>query len=98
MAIVPNNNQIANIMKITIGRIVEFFPNGNKEYELPNGMETAPAIVTQTFGLDMVNMNVFCADPRPNFTGSFRTWSVPHKSANVADGVPFWDWFPKMPK
>jgi hypothetical protein len=36
--------------KVSIGRIVEFHPNGQKEQELPNNMESAPAIVTQVFG------------------------------------------------
>lgn len=86
-------------MKITIGQIVEFFPNGNEEMELPNSMKTAPAIITQVFeGSEMVNMTVFCADPNPNLTGTFRAWSVYHKSANVADGVHYWDWFAKVPE
>ena len=82
---------------ITIGRIVEFFPNGNKELELPNQMQTAPAMVTQVFpGTDMVNMTIFCADPRPDTTGTWRSWSIQHKSSNPADGVPYWDWLQKV--
>jgi len=84
-------------MKPTIGRIIEFFPNGNKEMELPNSIETAPAIITQVFdGTNKVNITVFCADPRPNTTGSFRCWSVDHKSCDVADGIPYWDWMVKV--
>ncbi len=80
-------------MKPTIGRIVEFSPNGNKEMELPNGMKTAPAIITQVFeGSEMVNMTVFCADPNPNLTGTFRCWSVPKKTDDSPDGVQYWDW------
>lgn len=39
--------------KITIGRIVEFFP-GKSEYDLklPNGMQSAPAMVVQMFTND----------------------------------------------
>lgn len=79
---------------ITIGRIVEFFPNGSKEMELPNNMKTAPAIVTQVFdGSYMVNMTVFCAEPEAKLTGMFRAWSVRQKSDDAPDGVPYWDWF-----
>ena len=82
-------------MKISIGRIVEFLPNGVKGMELPNGMESAPALVTQTFDSDMVNMIVFVADPLPTNTGTFRAWSVHHKS-NAVEGQPYWDWFPQV--
>jgi len=83
-------------MKITIGKIVEFFPNGNKNFELPNGMKTAPAVITQAWeGSSMVNMTVFCADTDPNRTGTFRCWSVPHVS-DSKDGEPFWDWFEEL--
>ena len=84
-------------MKPTIGRIVEFFPNGSMQYELPNKMPTAPAIITQVFeGSDMVNMTVFVADPEPTTTGTFRMWSVHQKTVETADGVPCWDWFTKV--
>ena len=82
-------------MKPTIGRIVEFFPNGNEEYKLPNGMETAPAMILQVHG-DLVNLIVFCADPDPSLTGTFRAWSISHKSVVVEDrGTGCWDWFKK---
>ncbi len=82
--------------KITIGRTVEFFP-GKKEVsnvELPNGMESAPAIVVQVFA-PHVNLNVFTAST----TGQpvLQAWSIPHKNSPHAtkDGA-YWDWFARV--
>lgn len=75
----------------TIGSIVEFFPSTNGVInELPNGMQSAPAIVTQTFG-EHTNMIVFLADTSGN---PIRTaWSVVHKdSVYLTEGGSYWDW------
>lgn len=73
--------------KPTIGRIVEYFP-GNKE--LPNGMKSAPAIVTQVFE-PHVNLTVFVADP--NGSATFTAWSVSHKdNQQESEGGAYWDW------
>ena len=79
---------------ITIGRIVEFHPNNNENgLKLPNGMKTAPAIVTQVFG-EYINLDVFTSDP--NGDPVKQAWSICHKSAVTNEGVSYWDWFPRV--
>lgn len=78
---------------VTAGRIVEFFPNNNQIIKLPNGMTTAPAIVTQTFGAPHVNLCLFVANPDGEAT--MQAWSIPHKDDSVQD-QPYWDWFARV--
>lgn len=81
---------------ITIGRIVEFHPNGNEANALPNSMTSAPAIVTQVFG-DTVNLCLFTANPVGEPTKQM--WSVQHKNTlavPLAPGYSYWDWFQKV--
>lgn len=79
--------------KVSIGRIVEFHPNGTKEHELPNNMESAPAIVTQVFGT-IVNLTLFTANPSGEPTKQM--WSVQHKSNVPNEGQSYWDWLPRV--
>jgi hypothetical protein len=82
---------------ITPGRIVEFFPNGSKNYQLPNNMESAPAIVTQAWtGTDKVNMNIQVAESRGGASAIITAWSIGHKSEDIPNGMPYWDWYPKV--
>ncbi len=81
---------------VTIGRIVEFFPNGNEYNPLPNNMVTAPAMVVQVFG-PHVNLNVFTAETSGNPVKP--AWSICHRSdvpldehGQVVPGVSYWDW------
>lgn len=77
----------------TIGRIVEFFPNKNGSgLQLPNNMESAPAMVVQVFG-SLVNLNVFTADT--NGQPVQQAWSVEHKSKVVGESFS-WDWLPRV--
>ena len=78
---------------ITIGRIVEFHPNNNFQYALPNGMQTAPAIVVQVFEAG-VNLNVFMANP--NGQSVKNAWTIPHKSQVKGESMPYWDWLPRV--
>lgn len=79
---------------VTPGRIVEFFP-GNSGFELPNGMESAPAIVTQKFG-STVNLVLFVAEPsRTEKSVTPTAWSVCHKD-EAMNGSFYWDWFKKV--
>lgn len=79
--------------KVSMGRIVEFFPNtGENDESLPNGMQSAPAIVTQVFDKH-VNLNVFVASPDGKPVIS--EWSVEHKST-APEGVKHWDWPKKV--
>ena len=76
--------------KVTIGRIVEFFPSGVEgDLVLPNGMKSAPAMVVQVFG-EHVNLNVFTADPDGNPVK--QAWSVRHKSDAAPEGEKCWEW------
>ncbi|GEM_PF-4640075 len=78
---------------VTIGRIVEFFPNKNGSgLQLPNNMQSAPAIVIQVFGT-LVNLNVFTADI--NGQPVQLAWSVDHKSKTSPD-LFYWDWLPRI--
>lgn len=74
--------------KITIGRIIEFFPG--KKITLPNNMTSAPAMVVQVFD-NSVNLNVFTANP--NGDPVIQAWSVSHKDSEFC--IPdngHWDW------
>lgn len=81
------------MQKVTIGRIVEFHPNGSEEHKLPNNMESAPAIVTQVFG-DLVNLTLFTANPSGELTKQM--WSVQHKDNVPGPGQPYWEWLPRV--
>lgn len=56
-----------NKMSVKIGQIVTYHPGNVKEKQLPNGMESAPAIVTQLFfnagDVQRANLTVFTANP-----------------------------------
>lgn len=85
-----NNNEMKKEQVPSIGRIVEYFP-GN--ISLPNGMKSAPAIITQCWAPDApVNLTVFLMDP--NGKENVRTaWSVPHVSNELRNpDHPYWDW------
>lgn len=80
--------------KISIGRIVEFFPNNNQGgLRLPNGMQSAPAIVVQIFD-QHINLNVFTAETNGS-TPVKQAYSVSHKS-KAQDGQYYWDWLPRV--
>lgn len=81
------------MQKVTIGRIVEFHPNGSEEHKLPNNMETAPAIVTQVFG-DCANLTLFTANPSGEPTKQM--WSVQHKDSVPGEGQSYWEWLPRV--
>lgn len=82
------------MQKVTIGRIVEFHPNGSEEHKLPNNMESAPAIVTQVFG-DCANLTLFTANPSGEPTKQM--WSVQHKdNAGTGPGQSYWEWLPRV--
>ncbi len=79
--------------KITIGRIVEFFPGTTAGcLSLPNSMTSAPAMAVQVFE-QHVNFNVFTADPKE--APVKQAWSVNHKS-KATEGEAYWDWFPRV--
>lgn len=75
--------------KPSIGRIVEFFPGVDTQYQLPNGSQSAPALITQDFGVHQ-NLTVFACFPGEEKT-SFTAWSVPHKSTAMENQF-YWDW------
>ena len=77
---------------VTIGRIVEFHPNGNEANVLPNGMTSCPAIITQVFE-PHANMCLFTANPVGEATKQM--WSVCHKS-DASEGISYWDWLPRV--
>lgn len=73
--------------ELKIGSIVTYFPNNQESKELPNGMTSAPAIVTQTFGEETpvhANITVFMANP----TGEplRQEWSVFNKKHPLYQG------------
>ena len=78
--------------KITIGRIVEFFPV-TTEYglKLPNGMVSAPAIAVKIFD-NYTNFNAFFTQTSPAVKNAF---SVAHKD-NAPEGCEYWDWLPRV--
>jgi len=90
--------------KPTVGRIVHFYPGkGEFAYKLPNGMEFAPAIVTQVFdGSGPINLTVFVM-PRPDQgidAPVMNAWSVVHADMKsvTTDGnsvSPYWEWPPR---
>lgn len=71
-----------------VGKIVMFIPREESHYKLPNGMEKAPAIITQIFN-NVVNLTVFTADPNSN-NGCRQAWSILHKSKAV-EGQAYWE-------
>jgi hypothetical protein len=82
--------------KVTIGRIIEFFPS--KQKPLPNGMQSAPAIVVQTFGNPEpkhININVFTASGDDSKSPVIPEWSIPHKD-DALEGGAYWDWLVKV--
>lgn len=77
--------------KPSIGRIVIVHPGEGKDatpLNLPNGMEVAPAIVTQIFNGDYLNLTAFIDD---GIQGTRCLYTVPHKS-NAVNGQYYWDW------
>jgi hypothetical protein len=81
-------NDIMSNLKI--GRMVEFFPNKNKDgLKLLNSMESAPAMIVQIFN-EHVNLVVFTADN----TGENpvkNAWSIRHKNKVQGEGESYWD-------
>ena len=75
---------------VSIGRIVEFFPGKDTQYELPNGMQSAPAVVNQVFG-EYINLTVFVAQPDESKPNTVTAWSIPHKSEAPENSFS-WDW------
>jgi hypothetical protein len=83
----------------TIGRIVIFFPNKNENgLKLPNGMESAPAMLVQIFD-KYSNLNVFTAETKPELSPVKTAWSICHKddikkdeNGELLPGVSYWDW------
>ncbi len=81
---------------LKIGSIVEFFP-GNVN-TLPNGMQTAPAIVTQIFGetgdVKHANLTVFTADPtgKENITTKWSVFNKKHPVFQGNEGCPHFDY------
>lgn len=72
----------------TAGRIVHFFHNGVLSYSKAanNGAVFVPAIITQAWGNDLVNMTIFPAGENPVFG-----WSIHHKS-EALEGSVYWDY------
>ena len=94
------------MQKITIGRIIEFFPNGNEYNPLPNNMQSAPAIVVQEFNNGAhVNLQLFTAASDGKTQNA---WTVCHKddvplvpestteAGGLMKGISYWDWLPRV--
>lgn len=65
----------------TVGRIVHFYPgSGEGAYKLPNGMDFAPAIVSQVCTPEHTNLTVFVmARPDQGLPySSMNAWSITH--------------------
>lgn len=84
-----------------VGQIVMFYPpNSDFEKEegdrlLPNGMDCAPAIVTQCFGDgSTVNLTLFTAENRDGRSSEKLKWSVAHRSKAI-QGQRYWDYLPQ---
>lgn len=63
----------------TVGRIVHFYPGyGDGSYKLPNGMDFAPAIVSQVCSEEHINLTVFVmARPDQGLPyPSINAWSI----------------------
>ncbi|WP_428668090.1 hypothetical protein [Runella sp.] len=81
--------------KPSLGRIVFFHPGNSVDKQLPNGMEAAPAIITQVFSDTMVNLSLFLASPGGEPVR--QEWSVSHKDAEyLIEGSHYWDWPPRV--
>ena len=70
------------------GMNVTYFPGNDESKKLPNGMTSAPAIITQLFGSPgdspHANMVVFVADP--NGSPFRQEWSVMNKKHPLFQG------------
>lgn len=67
----------------TVGRIVHFYPGtGEGSYKLPNGMDFAPAIISQVCSEEHINLTVFVmARPDQGLPyPSMNAWSIVHES------------------
>ena len=72
-----------------VGDIVIFYP-GQNYAKLPNNMECAPAMVTQTFGM-MCNLTLFLAQPDETLPNLGQAWSTRHRS-DASPFEPYWVW------
>lgn len=83
--------------KVTQGRIVIYHENGDIRYSLPNGMQTAPAIVTQVFKSEsnaaFINCSAFLANPGGN--PILQCFSVRPEEEKIP-GVAYWAWPPRV--
>ena len=73
----------------SVGRIVHYFPKGTRVEDSviqENGVSVAAAMVTQTFGGNMANLNVYGAYQQVN------VFSVHHKSECNSEIESYWDW------
>lgn len=98
--------QLANQKPATVGRIVHFYPGSRaegtgNEYKLPNGMDFAPAIITQVCSADHINLTVFVMArsdqgiPNP----VMNAWSIKNKfplSEGELDNSPYWVYPPMV--
>lgn len=81
---------MAEIPKVTEGRIVMFFSNKGQQPSLPTGIEKAPAIVSQALANGCVHLHIFAPSPT---SGTLQAFTVPHKeNPDVKEGVAYWDW------
>lgn len=88
-------------MKPTVGRIVHFYPGKNeKQYNLPNGMGFAPAIITQVCSEERINLTVFIM-ARPDQGISIpciNAWSITEGSREESEEIyegAYWTWPPR---
>lgn len=98
--------------KPTVGRIVHFYPGkGSGSYQLPNGMDFAPAIVTQIFPGEPQHYNLVVfqmarEDQAKSMQNSalkephFNAWSIVHESEKTisedeSQVSPYWTWPPR---
>lgn len=72
----------------TPGRVVHYFHNGNDEVTAKNNVEFVPAIVVQSFGSLLANIQVFTMNgDAPNVL----RYSVRHKSEAGESGT-YWEY------
>lgn len=70
------------------GRIVHYWPNGADSVASANNADYVPAIVVQTFGGNLLNLQVFTMNKdAPNIL----RFSVPHRSG-ITSQTGYWVW------
>lgn len=98
--------QLANQKPATVGRIVHFYPGNKVErqgnvYALPNGMDFAPAIITQVCSADHINLTVFVMARSDQHIPNpiMNAWSIRNKfllSEGELDSSPYWVYPPMV--